>query len=151
MPNITILNRFSSELAANKLLVVSAPVNAELVIRELVLVVNLNSIPEVPNYVEDNYLTDDQKNALFWKQSLNSKSKKVVTWIGKNNDTTRLIDFFIFNRQPYYVENMLTRYTGLSTLTLEAETKLYLSIENTNSGLLGSGDWLTVWGQAQLD
>jgi hypothetical protein len=74
----------------------------------------------------------------------------VVTWIGKNNQVIRLLDFFIFCRQPYYVENLLTRYTGLSTLTLEPETKLYISIESTNSGLLASGDFLTVWGQAEI-
>ncbi len=111
------------------------------------MVVDLNSIQEVAYYAEDAYLTEDQKNALFWKQALNSQSKKVVTWFGQGNQVERLLEFFIFGRQPYYVENLLTRFTGLSSLTLEPGRQIYISIENSNSGLLGSGDILTIWGQ----
>jgi hypothetical protein len=88
------------EITDSRLLVVEAPINAELEIRELLMVIDVNSIAEIPHYVEDGYLSDDQKNALFWKQALVGKSKKVVTWIGKNNQVIRLLDFFIFCRQP---------------------------------------------------
>jgi hypothetical protein len=149
MTNLNIIHRLSSSLASSQIEIIKAPINQELEIKELLMIVDINSITEMTDYVENSYLSDDDKNALFWKQALSNKSKKVVTWFERGGDVIRLVDFYIFCRQPYYVENLLVRYTGISTLILEPESRLLLSVENTNSGLLANNDFLTIWGQAR--
>lgn len=125
--------------------IITAPFDANILVSELQLIIKLPSIAEMPLYADDPSLTDEQRDAIFWRQVNIAKNKKVVTYW---NDK-RLIEFIVFNRLPYYTENLLTRFTSLSSFILQAGSSISLSIEATNSGLLGTGDSLRVWGQVE--
>lgn len=133
----------------NNNVVIAAPDNANVLISELQLIIRLPSIVEMPTYADDPLLSDEQRDAIFWYNANTAENKKVVTY-WNNGTANRLIDFIVFRREPYYIENLLTRFTSLSGFVLQAGTSLSLQIEATNSGLLGIGDSLRVWGQAEV-
>lgn len=123
---------------------ISAPADANVLISELQLIIRLPSIPEIDVYSEDPLLSDEQRNAIFWREASLKPNKKVATFF----DGERLLEFIIFNRQPYYVEDLLIRFTGQPDFMIQAGSSLRLQVENTNSGVLSPGDSLIVWGKA---
>jgi hypothetical protein len=128
---------------------ISAPHDANVLILELQLFIRLPSIPEIDVYAEDPLLSEEQRNAIFWREASLKPNKKIVSY-WNNGQQNRLVEFIVFNRQPYYVEDLMTRFTAQPNFLIQAGSSLNLQIESTNSGLLGSGDSLTVWGQAEI-
>lgn len=126
-----------------------APFDANVLVNELQLFIELPSVTEMTTYSDDPLLSEYQKDAIFWKQANLAPNKKVVCYWNNGADR-RLLSFIVFRRDPYYTENLLTRYTSNGSFILQAGTKLRLGIEETNSGLLGASDKLTVWGQAEV-
>lgn len=121
---------------------IQAPSFSDILVVELKLLISLPSIRELPTYDEDPLLSETQKEAIFWKHVGISDNKKVaVYW----NDT-RLLEFPVFRRSPYYYENLISRYTDNLTFEIEAGSSLGIKVEETNTGLLGAGDSLLVWG-----
>ena len=130
----------------NRNVIIEAPKDTNILISELQLIIKLPSIDEMPAYSEDPLLSESQKDALFWLQANTAPNKKVVTYWNNN----RLLEFVIFRRDPYYLENLLNRFTSLSSMVLQAGTNLSLQVEATNTGGLGADDSLIVWGQAEV-
>lgn len=123
-----------------------APGDRDILVSELQLIITLPSIPEIDVYSEDPLLTDEQRDAIFWREARLKPNKKVVAFV----DDFRLLEFIVFNRSPYYVEDLMMRFTAKSSFILQAGSSLSLKVEATNSGLLGTGDSLKVWGQAEV-
>lgn len=123
-----------------------APGDANILVTELQLIIALPSIVEIDIYADDPLLTDEQRNAIFWREARNKPHKKVVTFV----DDFRLLEFIVFNRFPYYVEDLLARFTAQSTFVLQAGSSLRVEVEGGNSGALGVGDSLKIWGQAEV-
>ena len=121
-----------------------------ILISELQLIIKLPSITEMPVYTDDPLLSEDQKDSLFWYNASQAQNKKVVTYWNNGSANNRLVEFVIFRRDPYYIENLLNRFTSLSAFVLQAGTSLSLQVEATNSGLLAASDSLRVWGQAEV-
>jgi len=141
-----LLNIYKEITTNGRHIIVQAPRDTNILIGELQLIIKLPSIAEMPAYVEDPLLSETQKDALFWLQANTAQNKKVATFWNNNS----LLEFVIFRREPYYLENLLNRFTSLSSLTLQAGSNLAIEVMATNSGLLGSGDKLVVWGQAEV-
>jgi hypothetical protein len=119
------------------------------VLRELQIVVRLQSIPEAPTISTDPMLTVSAREALFWNEAVNGQHKKIVTWrkFNPNTQMVQMRDFLIFARTPDYVEDGLARLTGLGELRMQPDSEIWLSISATNSGLLGATDTVTIYGQ----
>lgn len=129
-------------------IIIKAPDNNNVLISELQLIIKLPSITEMAIYAEDVLLTQEQRDAIFWAAVNQAQNKKVVSYWNNGTDN-RLIEFIVFRRSPYYIENLLNRFTSTASFVLTAGTSLKLGIEATNSGLLGSGDSLIAWGQGE--
>jgi len=141
-----LINIYKRIIINGRHVIVQAPRDTNVLIGELQVIIKLPSIAEMPAYNEDPLLSETQKDALFWLQANSAQNKKIATfWEGQP-----LLEFVIFRREPYYLENLLSRFTSLSSLTLQAGSSLSLEVLATNSGLLGNGDSITIWGQAEV-
>jgi len=122
--------------------IIKAPAFSSVLVLDLQLIISLPSMPELPAYVDDPLITDEQRDALFWKHVAVSPNKKIATFWNQE----KILDFSIFNRLPYYHEPLINRYTQRDSFAIEAGSSISLKLEATNSGLLGTGDYIKAWG-----
>lgn len=137
---------------SNKFSVFKAPPDREVAVIELHAIVDIQSIAEMNSYVDDPLMTEEQKDSLFWREVQRSSHKKLACYFRSNTGATeqKLLSFMIFNRRPYYMENLLMRFTSNAELRLQPDSELLVSIEATNSGFLTGNDRISIWGSIVL-
>ncbi len=79
------------------------------------------------------------------------QSKKIILWLKEgSNDWVDLTGFLIYQFNPIYSENLLKYLSEQQEFILGLNSQIAFSVAATNSGLLSSGDALSVWGQGYL-
>jgi hypothetical protein len=136
---------------ANPLTIVSVPVNREVRLIELQTIVKVSSIEEIANYAETNaFMTPEEKDELFWRNALEAEKIGLNSSFSIGQTSVELINFLIFNRQPYYSDNLLSRYTSREDLYLQGGASLQIAAVDVGYGLLTGSDRITVWGTYEL-
>lgn len=141
-----ILTTITSANGTNQVSVLKLASNREAKLLELQAVIKLPSITELPTYEQNAFLDDEQKNALFWSNSLTADNKTLNTHFKLGSTTQTLVSFPIFKRTPYYIENLKYRFTSQEELLMETGTEILISVTAGTTGNLSTNDSVLVFG-----
>jgi len=146
--NQIIATQIDSSNTSTFLTVFTAQTARKSAIRELTAFISLPSINDAPVYSADPSLSKEAREALFWASAQNAQSKILrISYVSPAATVTVIADFWIFNRSPYYTEDILGRMTGLGSLYMPAGSSVRLQVFNKNSGLLTGSDTIRIFGQ----
>lgn len=103
------------------------------------LIVDINSLNEF-TYIPDDTLTDSQQNEAYRQASINAQKKLISVQMDTGNGWFEAIKFAVYNKQPYYQVDLISRLTEQSQLIVGQDTKLALQMIDP----LGVGDSINV-------
>lgn len=128
--------------------IASAPFDAPLVIQELQMIVKISSLVEVPYLDNESYMTAEEKASIFWRNAAQYESMGCKLHLQEHDSpVTEVLSFLIFNRKPYYMEDLLSRFTSRAEYVLAPGNKLFLQMFGTGRGVLAGDDRLTITSQ----
>lgn len=120
-----------------------------LTLTEVNLIVKIKSLSEAPPIdVSDPLLSEEQKDSLIWRQLLYHPKFGIQTYFRYKHESeyTPLLTFYVFRREPYYIETLLDRFTLDDADVLPANCEFAVSVVDTGSGLMSGEDKIIVWG-----
>ena len=114
-----------------------APSNQILVCKELLLIIDLQSITQI------RALPGELRQS---NPDLQVPAKQIVLWTYKQGAYLELDHFLAVHYSNPYRENLLSYFTARDELILAPEVRVALSVRDCGTGVLGTGDRLRVFG-----
>lgn len=118
------------------------------VVQELYLIINLPSLKELKVFIDNELLSEDERNNYFWQQVSLGEYMRMTCSFKKPGyqQYTDTVTYLTFNRRPYYNDNLLARFTNKTELMLAPEWGISIKYGPGNKGIMVLGDYLSVVG-----